>query len=417
MKLFTLTRQSLKSIFSNKGRSFLTVLGIVIGISSVIALISLGTGVKDSITAQISSLGTTTLTVMSGSGFGEGGGRIGGGPGQQNNAGGGRVGGGTSTLTKADFATLQDKKKNPHVSLVAGNVSGSGIYNSTQAFTVQGTSTSLFAIRGFTVQKGAAFTESDVTNSNKVAVLGADVATNLFGTTNPVGKTLTIGSDTYTIIGVFNKSSENSFNNTNFNVFIPYTAAMSTLSVEKFNNFVVQATNENTVANAKAEIQGSLLSNHNIKELKLADFNVSTPADLLSTVGNVTGILTSLLSGIAAISLLVGGIGIMNIMLVSVTERTKEIGLRKAVGAKTRDILVQFLIEAVMLTLTGGLLGIILGYAMGQAAGRYVGFAPVVTFNAVLLAVGISTAVGLVFGIYPAARASRLNPIDALRYE
>ena len=168
---------------------------------------------------------------------------------------------------------------------------------------------------------------------------------------------------------------------------------------------------------AKKEIQDTLLTNHEINELKLADFSVNTPTDLLSTVGNITGILTSLLSGIAAISLLVGGIGIMNIMLVSVTERTREIGLRKAVGARTSDILVQFLTEAVILTLLGGIFGIGLGVLLGKVAGHFIGFAPVTTNSSIFMAVGISAVIGIIFGLYPAASAAKLNPIDALRYE
>lgn len=416
MKLLNLFRQSFKSIFANKGRSFLTVLGIVIGIGSVIALVSLGNGVKDSITKQIDSLGTTTLTITPGAGFGgdsSGGNRQAGPrPGAESNRGGT-----ISTLTKADSTALTDKTKVGDAVAVAGSVNGSAVYNSDQPYSVQGTTTSLFGIRSLTIDKGKVFSDLDVTNSSHVAVLGSDLASQLFGSDSPVGKTLTIQNDSYQIIGVFNKIAENNFNNLNLNAFVPYTSAMSTLGTDRFSNFVIGAGSQDAVDKVKAEAISTLLASHNIKDQKLADFRVSTPADLLATVGNVTGILTSLLSGIAAISLLVGGIGIMNIMLVSVTERTREIGLRKAVGAKTRDILVQFLIEAILLTLAGGVLGIGLGYAMGTIAGHYVGFAPLVTSGAILLAVGISTFVGLVFGIYPAIRASLLNPIDALRYE
>jgi putative ABC transport system permease protein len=247
--------------------------------------------------------------------------------------------------------------------------------------------------------------------------LGFDLANTLFGSANPIGQTIQVGTDNYKVVGVFNQINETSFQNPNTIAFIPYTSAMDSLQTQTFSDFSTTAKDQASVDKAKAEIQKTLLADHKITDAKLADFSVFSAADLLSTVGNVTTILTSLLSGIAAISLLVGGIGIMNIMLVSVTERTHEIGLRKAVGARTSDILVQFLIEAVLLTLTGGILGIGLGAAMAAIAGHFIGFSPQTTLNAILLAVGISSLVGLIFGLYPAARASRLNPIDALRYE
>lgn len=416
MKLLTISKQSMKAIFANKGRSILTVLGIVIGIGSVIALMSLGSGVKDYITRQINTLGTNTLMVTPGADLsGATSGGVGNNPGS-NRGPSGFGGEGSSTLTIADYNSLLDKTKNPYIDLVSGNVNGSGIY-SDQRFTVIGTTTSLFKIRDRSVGSGQLFNDQDIANKNKVIDLGYDMAKNLFSDQDPIGKTLKIGSDDYKIIGVFSQATETSFQNPNTIVYAPYTSVMDSLGTDRFANFSITATNENTVNSTKTEIQNTLLANHNIKDLKLADFSVSTAADLLSTVGNITGILTALLSGIAAISLLVGGIGIMNIMLVSVTERTREIGLRKAVGAKTSDILVQFLIEAIFLTLTGGILGIGLGILMGTIAGRFVGFSPVLTENAILLAVGISMLIGLVFGIYPAARAARLNPIDALRYE
>ena len=419
MKIFILIKQSFKAIYANKGRSFLTVLGIVIGIGSVIALMSLGNGVKVYISNQINALGTTTLRVSPGaelaqqsssnsSGNNSGiGGRSGGGSG---------LGGGTSSLTVVDYNSLLDTSKNPDISSVIGSVSGTGIY-SDQRFSITGATANIFSIGNQTVNNGRLFNDQDVTNRNKIIVLGSELATNLFGSDNPLGKNVTVDTDSYQVVGVLNQGNENSFSNPNLSSYIPYTSAMDSLQTQKFSGFSIRAKDENSVDKAKTEIQNTLLANHGIKDMKLADFSVVTAQDLLSTIGSITGILTALLSGIAAISLLVGGIGIMNIMLVSVTERTREIGLRKAVGAKTKDILVQFLIEAIFLTIAGGILGIGLGLLLGSIAGHFVGFSAVLTQSAVFLAVGISTAVGLVFGIYPAARAAKLNPIDALRYE
>jgi putative ABC transport system permease protein len=422
MKIFTISRQSGRALLANKGRSLLTILGIVIGIGSVIALMALGSGVKQYITGQISTLGSTTLTVMPGADFAQatssasssssksGSGLAGRG------GGGGSFGESVSSLTADDLKTLQDKTKNPDVALAAGLVNGSGVY-SDQRFSVIGSSPVLFQIRTRTIDKGSFFTDQDVTDKNKVVDLGHDIASQLFGTDDPIGKTVQIGNDNYKVIGVNAATTETSIQNPNTLVYAPYTAVMDTLGTDRFSNISATATSENTVNQAKTEIENTLLTGHNIKDLKLADFSVSTPADLLSTVGSITGVLTSLLSGIAAISLLVGGIGIMNIMLVSVTERTREIGLRKAVGAKSSDIVVQFLIESIILTLTGGVLGIVVGYLLATIAGHYIGFPPIITTNAIGLAVGISAFIGLVFGVYPAIRASRLNPIDALRYE
>jgi putative ABC transport system permease protein len=232
-----------------------------------------------------------------------------------------------------------------------------------------------------------------------------------------VGKTLKVNDQTVTIIGVLNSAEETSFSNPNDQLYLPYTTAMDNFNTQTFSSLLVQATNDNTVDAAKTDVTNTLLANHGITNPKLADFTVLSSKDLLSTVNQITGVLTSLLAGIAAISLVVGGIGIMNIMLVSVTERTREIGLRKAVGARTGDILGQFVAEAIILTLLGGLLGIGLGKLIGTGAGHFLNFKPIVTPGSIILAVGVSSAIGLIFGIYPAAKAARLNPIDALRYE
>ncbi len=420
MKLYTIGKQSLGAIFANKGRSFLTVLGIVIGIGSVIALMSLGNGVKESISGRISNLGATKITISNSAGFGP--------PSSQNssgsssgfgqgNHGGQAIMGTTSTLTVDDYKSLSDKTKNPNVIQIAGTVSGSAIYNSDQKYNITGTTLSYFDIEKLKINTGQVFTEDDITNKTKVIVLGSQLKENLFGSEDTINKTLTIEKVDYKVIGVFEEADESGFSNPNSASYIPYTSAMETLGTEKFNSMTAMAKDEGSVDQAKADMENILLTNHGISDKKLADFSLFTSADLLSTVGDITGILTSLLAGIAAISLLVGGIGIMNIMLVSVTERTREIGLRKAVGAKTSDILIQFLIEALLLTLVGGLLGIGLGAAIGTIASKFIGFSAVMTNSSIFLAVGISVAIGIIFGIYPAARAAKLNPIDALRYE
>lgn len=414
MKITTIGKQSIRAILSNKRRSFLTILEIIIGIGSVIALTSLGNGVKTQITSQIQSLGTSMLTIMPGQGIPT--------SASLSSAKDQKTTmvssfDSLSTLTIADYNALLDKQKNPDVALVSGSVLGSAIFNFSQRFSVSGVSESFFTMKNLSAQAGNIFTETDITAKNNVGVIGMDLATNLFGSESPIGKTLTIAQNDYTIIGLLAKAHENNFSNPNLNFYIPYSSAMVSFGTEKFNYITAQAINEDAVDKAKTEIQNTLLANHNITDANLADFNISTAADLLSTIGSITEIITSLLSGIASISLLVGGIGIMNIMLVSVTERTREIGLRKAVGAKTSDILIQFLLEAVLLTIIGGIFGIGLGFALGQAVGTILSLSPVVSGGLATLAVVISTIIGLVFGVYPAAKAARLNPIDALRYE
>ncbi len=419
-------KQSLKALAANKGRSFLTTLGIIIGIGSVIALMALGAGVKESISSRIATLGTRNLIVMPGEGIAEraqsahaGGGNIGG---QPSGGGGGMggMGGAGSTLTLDDLNTLRNKEKNPHVKMAAGNVSGSAIFTTDagdKRFSVTGTEPELFEIQGYKISKGKQISASDVTDRAKVIVLGSQAANDIYGSKTPVGQELTIEGAVYKVIGVLKKVDETGLSNPNSQVYIPYTSAFDTFKVEKFNMFTALADSEANVDVVKKSIMKTIMDNHDIDDEKLADFNVNSSADLLSTISTITGMMTSLLAGIAAISLIVGGIGIMNIMLVSVTERTREIGLRKAVGAKTGDILGQFVVEAILLTLTGGLLGIAAGYGMAEGAAKMLGFAPVVTLDAIVMAVGVSTGVGLLFGIYPAAKAARLDPIEALRYE
>lgn len=415
MKVLKIFRQSLKALYSNKARSFLTVLGIVIGIASVIALMSLGSGAKEDITRRISTLGTANITVLPGAGV-ETSGLEGGHP-------GGRLGGGSqqaSTLTVADLDSLRDKIGQAGIKQVSGNVTNSSVFNTSsgeQRFQIVGTSSPFFEMMNLEAERGRLYDEGDVSSGSKTIVLGNDFARDVFGDEDPTGKTLDIGGAQYTVAGVLETVDESGMVNHNIQGYIPNTAARETFGSDDFTSIVVQAESDDSVARAKKEMTGTLLANHGISSKKLADFNVNSSQDLLSTVTSITDILTAFLAGIAGISLLVGGIGIMNIMLVSVTERTREIGLRKAVGAKTVHILVQFLTEALLLTFAGGVLGIIFGQILSGAAGRILDFSTIVTGSSILLAVCVAVAVGVVFGIYPAAKAARLNPIEALRYE
>lgn len=423
MKLYIIGKQSLKAILTNKGRSFLTVLGIIIGIASVIALISMGAGVQVGVADNISTLGTSNITISPGAGFATGmsgpGADSGGGM-KSPHGGSSALSLGSSTLTVEDLNALQDKSKNPGIKGISGQISNSAIFASATGesrYTILGTSPAYLNIQKMTVAQGVFYEKTDLEQTARVIVLGSQMAANLFGDSQPIGQNIDVAGRSFQVIGVLAAEEESSFNNPNNQAYIPYTAAAETFESANFSSITVQAENEAAVEGVKESIQKTLLGTHQIHDEKLADFSVTTAADLLSAMSTITNMLTALLAGIAAISLLVGGIGIMNIMLVSVTERTREIGLRKAVGAKTSDILGQFILEAVLLTVAGGIIGIGLGFLIGGAAAPHLGFTPIVSGSTIALAVGVSTIVGLAFGVYPAAKAARLNPIEALRYE
>jgi putative ABC transport system permease protein len=434
MKALRIARQSFRSIGRNKGRSFLTMLGIIIGIASVISLVAIGNGAKGGITKRISQLGTNVITVRSGAaaGFGAGAGAgvrvpgAGGGPG-----GGARPSGGgesrQATLTTVDLAKLNDNAESFNLSKVSGYTSDTATLNLIQKdsqgnvqqkdYSISGTDGNYFDIQQLSVANGRSLTKADVDGRAKVVVLGDTAKKELLGDSDAIGKTVTFENQTYTVIGVLTAKTESGFNNPNAQLYIPFTSLQDTFAKTNLNTIYATASSDDKVADAKTSITNALLLTHT-KTTDSADFNVTTAQDLLNTANQTTSVFTTLLGGIAGISLVVGGIGIMNIMLVAVTERTREIGLRKAVGAHTSDILWQFLLESVILCVAGGIIGILIGAGTAPFLGQlFRNITPEVTSGSVILAVSVSTLVGLVFGIYPAAKAARLDPIEALRYE
>jgi putative ABC transport system permease protein len=383
----------------------------------VIAMLSIGQGAQNSITSSISSIGTNLLFVSAGARprFGGEGGPV--------------VIRNVRPLTLADAQAMVDPFQAPGVLSAApilqgGNISASANGQSTTT-TIYGVTPNYFSMRNEVVAEGAIFSDQQVNIHARVAVIGPDLATTLFGrTTNLTGQTLRINGQTFTIIGVLVSKGGTSFGSSDNQAIIPLTTARDRV-IRRPSNYVdmiyVQATSANTVTDASTQISNIMRMRHHVK-VDAEDFSVFNQQDLAQTASSIIGVLTIFLGGIAAISLLVGGIGIMNIMLVSVTERTREIGLRKAVGARNRDIMTQFLVESLFLSLLGGVMGIMLGWLIALAIGRIAAasgtaLTPAVSLNAILLATLFSAAVGLFFGIYPARRAARLEPVEALRYE
>ena len=404
------------ALSANKTRSGLTVLGIVIGISSVIALVSIGQGATASIQSSIQSLGSNLLMIS---------------PGAQRSAGGFGVStgrGGARTLTQDDADAILSDVSN--IQAVAGEVSGryqvvaKGTNTNT---TVDGVTPSYPQIRNLTIDQGSFF--NDVQNSSlaKVAVLGPTAASDLFGTDAStadglpdgiIGQTVRINGMQFAVIGITAAKGGSGFSNQDNMIYIPALSAERFLAGSQYLTTIdVQAIDSGSMTQVQSDITDLLLQRHNIADPTAADFSVLNQADILASASSITGTLTLLLGAIAGISLLVGGIGIMNMMLTTVTERTREIGLRKAIGAKQGDISRQFLIEATALTLVGGVIGILLGTAISLGV-NYTGLVTTsVSPSAIVLAFGVSAAIGIVFCWYPARRAASLNPIDALRYE
>jgi putative ABC transport system permease protein len=417
MKIKRVLLGTLSVLTGNKLRSGLTILGIVIGVAAVIAMLSIGQGAQNSITSSINSIGTNLLFVSAGAGP-----RFGG-------EGGPAVIRNIRQLTLADAQAMLDHFQAPSIQAVAPILQGGGISAAANGqkttTTVYGVTPNYFSMRNEVVAEGAIFSDQQVNLHARVVLIGPDLATTLFGkTTNLTGQTLRINSQTFTIIGILKSKGGTSLGSSDNQAIIPITTARDRV-IQTPGNYVdiiyVQATSANTVTEASTQISNIMRMRHHVK-VGAEDFSVFNQQDLAQTASSIIGVLTIFLGGIAAISLLVGGIGIMNIMLVSVTERTREIGLRKAVGARNRDILIQFLVESLFLSLLGGVMGILLGWLIAMLIGRIASasgtsLTPAVSLNAILLATLFSAAVGLFFGIYPARRAARLEPVEALRYE
>lgn len=397
MKLSETLILALKAIISNQLRSFLTILGIVIGVTSVILLISLVSGLKSFITDQISGLGSNVIFVIPG--------KIGGGRGP----GGIQV----NKLVLKDASTLKSKLgDNADISASTQKLTKLKYGNKTnEDTTVVGAQYNYFKIiKSIKVFQGRFFTNAEDATGKKVVIIGPTVQKNLFGTQSAIGKTVTINNSRYEIIGIMSERGSNfGIDLDNFAI-IPLLAAQRQFGDDKVQNILVATKNPEDVKSVQAKIV-TILG----KRLSEDDFTVQTQEQTLQTIGQITGVLTVALGGIAAISLIVGGIGIMNIMLVSVTERTREIGLRKALGAKPKDIRTQFLIEAVVLSGIGGLVGIALGIGLSLIANYFI--TTTVPLWSVLVSFGFSMIVGILFGVAPAIRASKLDPIQALRYE
>ncbi len=407
MSMVDTIRVAFRSITANKLRSILTMLGIIIGVASVIALSALGTASTVGITKQIESLGTNLLTVSGGTGSGTGGIR------QGFNS--------QQTLTYND--AQQISADDPDVQYVSPMIQSNAqvVFGANNdSVSVQGTSDQYALLKNLTLESGRYFSAQELTHSANVAVLGSDIAQILFqGTgTSPVGATIDVAGLPFTVVGVLSPQDSTSFQSPNDTVDIPITTAMNEFTGSTMvSQILVSASSPQLMNQAQQEVTSTLRFTHHLGNGAQNDFQIANQATTLSVLGSATQLLTEVLTGVAAISLLVGGIGIMNIMLVSVTERTREIGIRKAIGAKRRTILFQFLIESVTLSTAGAIIGLIIGVGGAELIGILTSLGNLVTPVPIFLAVGFSLLVGIVFGVYPARKAANLNTIDALRYE
>jgi len=416
MKLNDILEETFSALLANKVRTGLTILGIIIGISSVIVMVSVGQGASSSITSRIESTGSNLLMVT---------------PGATKSFGyGARSAGGTAkTLTMEDSTEIQSQISS--IASLTNEVSEryQVVYKGNNTNTsIMGTDANYATVRNVTVLQGSFIDNAYVESSSKVAVLGPSVVEDLFSENdetideidlnNVIGKSIKINKIEFKIVGVTKSKGSSGFSNQDDMIYIPYSTAQKYLSGDKYLTEIdVQVSDADLMTDTQTEITNLLLSLHNISDATSADFSINNQSDLLETITSTTQTLTILLGAIAGISLLVGGIGIMNMMLTTVTERTKEIGLRKAIGAKGDDISFQFLTEAVVLTFSGGIVGVLLGWIISFAIDYFNITSTTVSIGSIFLAVGVSAGIGIIFGYYPAKRAAKMNPIEALRYE
>ena len=399
---------SFRALRVNKMRSALTMLGIIIGVGAVITMLAVGTGASERISKQIASVGSNLIIILPGS----------------TTSGGLRMGAGTQqTLKKEDADAIL--KECPAVSDVAPVLNGAAqiVYgNQNWSTGVHGTTSSILNVRDWSLVSGRAFTEQDIRNATKVAILGQTVTDSLFGGTEPLNQIIRIKKVPFTVIGILDKKGQSPMGQDQDDViYIPVTTAQKKIFGTSFPGMVrsilVKARTTEDLDTAESQIKELLRQRHRLGPRQENDFTVRNLTSIMQVAEQSTKVMTLLLGAIASVSLLVGGIGIMNIMLVSVTERTREIGIRMSVGAKTWDIRLQFIVEALTLSLVGGVIGIIAGIAGSQILTALAGWSTIVSPLSVILAFGFSGMIGIFFGFYPAYKASLLNPIDALRYE
>ena len=396
MRISQLFKIALYSVWSNKIRSFLTMLGIIIGISSVIILVGMGKGAEKEISDQISSLGTNLITVSL-----------------------------TKTAT-IDDGDLKELKSKPGIKAISPQVSSSNVNikagSKSSTTSIEASNESYAEVKSYTVSSGRFITARDVKNRYNVLVIGTETANNIFGTTNVVGETMYVSGIQFKIVGVLKSAGTSTTGSSDDKIILPISTAQRLLKSSSIKTYYIEAKSQAEVDTAMSYLKMFLNKKYGLNNLAISTttdtyYRVLSQTSLLTTATSTTKSMSNMLSGVAAISLLVGGIGIMNIMLVSVIERTKEIGTRKAIGAKRRTILTQFLIEAAIVSGLGGLLGVLIGYLGAYVGKTFFATSIVISSNIVISAFAFSVVVGLVFGIYPADKASKLNPIDALRYE
>ena len=392
------------SLIANKLRSLLTMLGIIIGVAAVIALVSIGNGVKQDIEDSISSLGSNLLVVM---------------PGAPRTPGARSSQGSMKSLKISDYEAIA-KLEGVKAASPMTNGSYVVIYqNKNWTTSVAGVNSNFQDVNNWTMTSGRFFSDKNVQNRERVAVVGQTVVKNLFADEDPVGKEIRVKNIPFRVIGVLKSKGNGTMgNDQDDTVLIPYTTSMERVEgIDYLRRVYVVAKDDGGIDRLQADIENLLRVRHNIKDTNLDDFNIQNMKSIMETVAQTTGTFTLFLGAVAAISLVVGGIGIMNIMLVSVTERTREIGVRKALGATYSVIVTQFLIEAVVISLMGGFIGIAFGIGASKVIGMVSGMSTIVSVPTIIMSFAFSMAIGLIFGIYPARKAAKLNPIDALHYE